>query len=274
MIRGLLRSGALVIAISVVSAAAGSGQRRQVSWNNPDGAKAPGVIHSSFHSDAIRTEVGYCVALPEGYSAGNRRYPVVYFLHGAGGDENSDAGGFSALLAGLAGQKKIPPTICVFPNGGMGGYQDRPDQKVMVETLIVKELIPLVDRTYRTKKDRNGRVIAGLSMGGGGAVRLALKYPDLFSAAGSWAGALLTRPGVSRPETEPDHLRKLGGRVRLLLIVGDQDMTYGMNRALMDTLAQAKYPAETKVLPGVSHDLGAYYRQTGEEMARFLTEKF
>ncbi len=64
------------------------------------------------------------------------------------------------------------------------------------------ELIPLIDRTYRTRADREGRVIAGFSMGGGGAVRLALKHPDLFSAAASWAAALGSRGGGLPPQME------------------------------------------------------------------------
>ena len=200
--------------------------RSQTKWNNPDGPRVPGVEHGSFHSPSMDVEVGYNVYLPPGYAQGNRRYPVIYFLHGAGGNENSDAAGFSDLVARLATQKKAPAVICVFPNGGMSGYRDRPEQKIMGETLLIKELIPLIDRTYRTRADREGRVIAGFSMGGGGAIRLALKHPDLFSASASWAAALGSRGGDLPPQLETDNLRRLAGRVRLLMVVGDKDMTY------------------------------------------------
>src|ERR1041384_891556 len=168
-------------------------QRRETRWNNPPALKATGLEHYSFRCKAMDEEIGYSVYLPPQYASTKFKYPVIYFLHGAGGNENSDAGGFSGLLNKLIGEKKIKPAICIFPNGGMSGFRDRPEEKVMVETMIVKELIPLIDKSYRTVADRKGRVIAGFSMGGGGATRLALKNPELFSASASWAGAIMFR---------------------------------------------------------------------------------
>jgi endo-1,4-beta-xylanase len=248
--------------------------RSETKWNNPDGPKMPGVEHGSFRSASMDVEVGYNVALPAGYARGGKRYPVVYFLHGSGGSENSDVGGFSRLAARMAAEKKVPPVICVFPNGGMSGYRDDPARKVMGETMIVKELIPLIDKTYRTHAHREGRVVAGFSMGASGAVRLAFKYPDVFSAAGSWAGAGGARGGVPPAQLEPDNLRRLAGRVRLLLIVGDKDQTYATYKPLVQNLEEAKYPFRYRVLDGVPHSLGLYYEKTGEEMVRFLTAGF
>jgi enterochelin esterase-like enzyme len=265
---------ATILSLLTPSAPAQEQKKREVKWNNPDGPKIPGVEHGSFHSASMDVEVGYNVYLPPGYARSDARYAVIYFLHGAGGNENSDAGGFAGLLVKLIEAKQIQPVICVFPNGGASGYQDRPATNVMGETLIIKELIPLVDRTYRTQSNREGRVISGFSMGGGGAVRLALKHPDLFSAAGSWAGAILPRGGDALTELEPENLRKLDGKVRLLLIVGDQDSTYSRHKPVVENLEQAKYPFTYRVLEGVPHNLGLYYEKTGDEMVRFLTEKF
>lgn len=248
--------------------------RKETKWNNPDAPRIPGVEHGSFRSPSMEVEVGYSVSLPAGYAQSDKRYPVIYFLHGAGGNENSDAAGFSRLVAKLAEAKKVPPVICVFPNGGMSGYQDRPEKKVMGETLLIKELIPLVDRTYRTQSIREGRVIAGFSMGGGGAVRLALKHPDLFSAAGSWAGALGSRGGAAPAELEAANLRRVAGRVHLLLVVGDKDSTYARHKPVVQSLKEAEYPFRYRVLEGVAHNLGLYYEKTGEEMALFLSEGF
>ena len=72
----------------------------------------------------------------------------------------------------------------------MSGYRDGPEQKIIGETLIIKELLPLVDKSYRTIATRDGRAICGFSMGGGGSIRLALSHPDLFSAA-AWGGMAL-----------------------------------------------------------------------------------
>ena len=142
--------GAAVVALSLLSAggvlpgtlprAAGAAEaepqaqppRRDVTWNNPDGPAVPGVEHGVLRSKAMGREVGYNVYLPPGYKDGKERYPVLYFLHGAGGSENSDAGGFSGLVRKEIEAKTIPPAICVFPNGGMSGYADRPEGKIMV----------------------------------------------------------------------------------------------------------------------------------------------
>jgi len=270
----IFSAGFAVLFCVIGIAAMAQTPRREIKWNNPDGPKIPNVEHSSFHSASMDTEVGFSIYLPDGYARGRTRYPVIYFLHGAGGDENSDAGGFSGLIAKRIAEKKSSPVICVFPNGGMSGYQDHPDEKVMGETMLIQELIPFIDRTYRTQRGRYNREIAGFSMGGGGAIRLALKHPDLFSAAASWAGAIVPRSGAVPAELEPDNLRKLAGKVRLLLIVGDQDITFNGHKPVIERLTEAQYPVKYHVLEGVPHNLGQYYEKTGDEMARFLTEKF
>lgn len=249
-------------------------QERVVRWNVPDGLKHPGVEHITFRSPAMGIEVGCNVYVPDGYADSTARYPAIYFLHGAGGTEQSDAGAFSGLVGRMVREQQAPPAICVFPNGGMSGYRDRPDQKVMGETLIVRELVPLIDRKYRTRATREGRALAGFSMGGGGAVRLSLKYPELFSAAASWAGALRGRGGDPPPELEADALRKVAGKVRLLLIVGDKDLTFAGHAPVVEALKQAGFPFEYRVLEGVPHDLGQYYEKTGAELVRFVTAGF
>ncbi len=250
------------------------GQRPPVKWNRPDGPAISGVVHGSYKSKSMATEVGYNVSLPAGYQENTARYPVIYFLHGAGGDENSDAGGFSELVRKMVEEKKIPPSICVFPNGGMGAYQDRPATIVMGETMLIGELLPLIDQAYRTKPEPKYRAITGFSMGGGGAIRLSLKHPELFSTAASWAGAVLFRNLVDPPELKPIYLQDTRGRVRLLLIVGDQDITFNGTKLLTERLDRAKYPYRYKVLQGVTHNLGQYYEQTGDELLRFLTASF
>lgn len=271
--RHAIRWTALLLAGLAVPVMAQEG-RREIRWNNPDGPKIAGVTHHGYASECMGTEVGYNVFVPEGYENGDARYPVIYFLHGAGGDENSDVGGFAGLVRGLIAEKKLPPAICVFPNGGMSGYRDRPDQKVMVETMIVKELVPRIDREYRTVANRENRVLAGFSMGGGGAVRLALKYPDLFGAAGSWAGSIGPRDGSPPVELGAENLARVGDRVRLFLVMGDQDQGYARHQAVMGMLKDGPVPVRERVLEGVGHDLGACYTKTGEAMVAFLAEGF
>jgi enterochelin esterase-like enzyme len=264
--------GLLVLAFTVVRAA----EAPPVIWNNVPASARPGLEHHSFTSTAMGREIGYTVALPSSYHDGPKRFPVVYFLHGMGGNENSDGPGFSQITTFLATHGHLPPIICVFPNGGRSGYRDLPDDKVMVETMLIQELVPLIDRTFRTLPQRDSRAIAGFSMGGGGAVRLALTYPQLFAAAGSWAGAFGRRGRESGlpPELSVERLRESTPRVRLLLIVGyDDESTYASHAPFLQALTEAKYPYTFHPLAGVGHNLGLLYRQTGEEMARFVVRE-
>ena len=245
-------------------------------WNNADRAEIPGLVHGSFQSQSMEREIGYNVFLPPGYNDGTARYPVMYFLHGAGGNENSDAGAFSGLVAKLIVEKKISPVICVFPNGGnRSGYRDDPDTKIMVETAIVKELLPLIDQTYRTRPDRASRVVVGFSMGGAGAFRFAIKYPELFGAAGSWGGAFGGGDNHELPaDFAVEALRAVADRIRVLLVVGAQDFTLASYPPLLRNLAESKFPCGFEILSKVEHNPGAYYTHNGETMLSFLTTDF
>jgi endo-1,4-beta-xylanase len=249
-----------------------------VKWNNPDGPKIPNVEHGSFHSPSMDLEVGYNVCLPAGYAEGDRRYPVIYFLHGAPGDENSDAAWFSEFVGRMRAERKIPPVVCVFPNGGNSGYADHPERMPAIfgEAVVIRELLPQIDRSYRTLPSRRGRSIAGFSMGGGGAVRLGMKYPDLFSRAGSWGGLLLWHEDQPSEASvlARENRGRIAGRLSLLLIVGDKDQTYGLHGPFVATLKELKLPYEYRVLQGVGHDLTQYREKTGEDLVRFLTAGF
>jgi enterochelin esterase-like enzyme len=250
---------------------------REVKWNYPEGAKVSGLEHRSLKSAAMDLEMGFNVWTPPTYATGQERFPVIYFLHGAGGNENSDAGGFAGLVRQAIQEKSIPPVICVFPNGGMSGYTDRLETKVMMETFLMKELIPHIDANWRTLATRESRVVAGFSMGGGGAIRFAIKYPDTFSAAASWAGALGgRRPGGAEEfaALARQNAGRIKDRVRLLLIVGDKDMTFAGHAPFVAQLDELKIGHDYKVLSGVEHNLGKYYAQTGPELVAFLTRGF
>ncbi len=148
-----------------------------------------GVTHHTFRSDSMQRDVGYCIYLPPGYTADKeRRYPVIYHLHGAGGNETRSIYSASVLNEGiLAG--KLPEIIMVFPNGGRSTmYQDSGDGRFMAETMMIKELIPHIDQTYRTIADRKARCIEGFSMGGRGSTNLAMKYPQMFGSLFNQSG--------------------------------------------------------------------------------------
>lgn len=157
----------------------------------PEGARAV-----SFHSPALGRELSYLVALPADYeTAKDRRYPVLYLLHGRGDNMRAWAR-IVPDLHRLAAEGRIPAVIAIMPDADSsrraGYYIDSkftgsqvpplPAGEAM-ETALTRDLIAHVDAVYRTRADRNGRIAAGYSMGGYGALRFSLAHPELFSAA-------------------------------------------------------------------------------------------
>jgi enterochelin esterase-like enzyme len=151
-----------------------------------------GVTHQTYRSASMQCDVGYLVYLPPDYnSAPARRYPVIYNLHGAGGNEWHGFEEARPLGKGIR-EGKWPAMIMVFPNGGKTTfYKDSADGKSMAETTFIRELIPHIDGTYRTIAERKGRAIEGFSMGGRGSTRLAMKYPELFISLFNQAGNVM-----------------------------------------------------------------------------------
>lgn len=171
------------------------------------------VTHHTFTSASMKREVGYCLYLPPGYAKDEkRRYPVIYHLHGAGGNETRSVYSASVLHEGiLAG--KLPEMIMVFPNGGRATmYQDSGDGRFMAETMMIQELIPHIDANYRTLADRKARCIEGFSMGGRGSTHLAMRHPDLFGSLFNQSGNVYHVSDVSKaPNTylgdDPERLK-------------------------------------------------------------------
>lgn len=147
------------------------------------------VTHHTFRSASMQREVGYCIYLPPGYEKDTeRRYPVIYHLHGAGGNETRSVYSASVLHDGIVAGR-LPEIIMVFPNGGRSTmYQDSGDGRFMAETMMIKELIPHIDATYRTLADRKARCIEGFSMGGRGSTNLAMKFPQMFGSLFNQSG--------------------------------------------------------------------------------------
>lgn len=144
---------------------------------------------------------GACVYLPPGYATSGLRYPVVYLLHGGGGDQGDwvSQGSLQETLDASAAAGH--PVIAVTPDGRSGQWFDYRDSSFQLETYVLRYLIPYVDRHLNTIADRRGRAITGLSNGGYGALHFAAKAPDQFIAAGSMSGNVgaRTMSGLGTP---------------------------------------------------------------------------
>lgn len=238
--------------------------RRKISWVNPKLPAGPGLSHHVLHSKAMGHDVGYVVWVPSGYDAkAGRRYPVIYFLHGAGGNETSDSAGFSGHVAAAIRKGILPPVICVFANGGMSGYRGT------VEKMLLEELISQVDKAWPTIARCASRAIAGFSMGGAGATRLVITHPNVFCASGSWGGGArrgdkaLVKAAADNAKT----LKKNG--VAVLQVKGDRDRPEG-NQEFAKHLDSLGIANELIVLKDTPHNLGLYYERSSEQMMRFL----
>ncbi|HUD65327.1 MAG TPA: alpha/beta hydrolase family protein [Candidatus Sulfotelmatobacter sp.] len=153
---------------------------------------------NAMNSRILKQVVHYCVYLPAGYDAGAaehpaRRYPVLYFLHGLGDNEQTlfSSGGWT-LLDDLRHQHKMGDFLIVAPEGRRSFYINSADGSVRYDDFFLQEFMPHTEDKYRVRAGRAGRAISGISMGGYGALRLAFAHPELFSAVSAQSAALIT----------------------------------------------------------------------------------
>lgn len=239
------------------------------------------------NSSLMARQMPYRVVLPNGYSADQkRRFPVIYLLHGLTGhfDNWTDKSKLVEYSSNF-------PFIIVTPEGGDGWYTDSvssPTDKY--ESYIVRELIPEIDRKFRTVGDRDHRAIAGLSMGGYGSIKFGFKYPEMFSLVGSFSGALgaasfteKNAGGIGKSidaiygpidgETRKSNdifglLRKMTpetvkGLPFIYVSCGTEDFLFQNNRDFASLLVEKKVPHEFRQLPGV-HDWAFWNAQVLE----------
>ncbi len=168
------------------------------------------VVEDSIVSKCIGVTMKFHATLPAGYRTSHERYTTVYLLHGFGGDHTDWVN-----RSGLTRYANEFRFVFVTPDGHNGWYTNSLDRKRNYEDFVIDELIPYVDRKYRTLATRHGRVVAGLSMGGYGAIKLAIRYPARFILAGSFSGALYVPLG-SRPDNKDisESLRETFGQQR------------------------------------------------------------
>lgn len=147
-------------------------------------AGAGEVLADSAPSAALGRAVRFTVYLPDGYKDSTAPYPVVYLLHGAGGDENEwrTKGGAVETLDGLIKRGLMRPVVAVMPTAGPASWWANGAAE-KAETAIIDELVPYVESRYKVSKERKDRMIGGLSMGGYGALNLSLRHPAKFCAA-------------------------------------------------------------------------------------------
>jgi S-formylglutathione hydrolase FrmB len=220
-------------------------------------------------SNAMQKEIPALVILPDRYSE-NKQYPVVYLLHGYGGNAKGDWIKVPALKP-LADAYNM---ILVLPDGGVSSwYFDSPvDSTLRYETYISNELVTFIDKKYKTDATPKGRAVTGLSMGGHGALYLAFKHTEVYGAAGSTSGGVDIRPFPENWELN----KRLGSyaenpenwenntvinlvhlltphSLALIIDCGTEDFFYHVNCQLHEKLMDRNIPHDFITRPGV-HD--------------------
>ncbi len=193
-----------------------------------DGIERGRIEVVEYDSESVGTRRKAVIYTPPGYSA-EREYPVLYLLHGIGGDEEEWRRGArpEVILDNLIADGKAVPMIVVMPNG-RAQPDDRPGPNPMAtapafarfDKDLLGSLIPFVEGRYSVRKDRENRALAGLSMGGGQSLNFGLANLDTFAWVGGFSSAPNTRPG---PELVPDPAEASRKLKLLFLSCGNRD---------------------------------------------------
>lgn len=218
------------------------------------------------YSASMKKKIKAVVITPDIYD-GKKSFPVVYLLHGYSGNY-ADWIKKVPAVAGYADEYQL---MIVCPDGNFSSwYFDNPmDKTWKYETYVSKELVSWVDEKYKTIKDRKGRAITGLSMGGHGALYLAFRHQDEYGAAGSMSGGVDIRPfpknwdiakRLGKYSEHPENWEKNTvanmlyllepGSLKLAIECGSEDFFYQVNNNLHQQLLERNIPHDYTVRPG------------------------
>jgi enterochelin esterase-like enzyme len=200
------------------------------------------------------------VYTPPGYTK-DKKYPVLYLLHGIGGDENEwPRGGVpDVILDNLYADQKAVPMIVVMPNGrasttvtAKSGFGQQGPAFAAFEQDLLQDLIPYVEKTYPVKTDRESRALAGLSMGGGQSLNFGLGHIDTFA----WVGGFSSAPNTKAPNQLLADPADAAKKLKLLYVAcGDKDGLLRISEGVHKMLDEKKVPHIYRVIPGGAHDM-------------------
>lgn len=257
-------------------------------------------------STVLGKDVEYSLYLPPDYDKTTRRYPVLYLLHGMGDDETGwTQFGEVKAIADLQLQKNLmTEMIIVTPDAGTSWYINSADGKFKYEDFFINEFIPHIDATFRTRTEKRFRGVAGLSMGGHGALIMAMKHPALFATVAPLSAGIFTKEElIAMPEENwnryfggpygnnkgadriTDHLNQNWilsivengnadelKKVKYYIDCGDKDFLIKGNMALHALLIDKKIPHEFRVRDG-AHNWD-YWRTSLPEVLKFVSASF
>lgn len=225
-----------------------------------------GTVAKVWYPCSLGFERRMTVYTPSGYEKGNKRYPVLYLLHGMGGDENEwqNLGRAAQIMDNLIAAGKCEPMIVVMPNGHAGMEAapsensfnfdnpkgSRGDINYMTNTHEANfmDIVNFIDDSYRTKANRENRAIAGLSMGGGQTAVISVNFPDKFGYIGLFSAAVSNYSNDNPRNTEmtKDFDAKLAKlftyKPFYFMAIGDEDFLYQANKQYREKFDSNNYP--------------------------------
>jgi len=270
----------------------------------PQGGK---VIESLTFTSKSGTKMNYSVYLPEDYATSQRSYPVVYLLHGYSDDETGwiQFGEANRIADKGISEGRVPSCIIIIPDGKITWYCNSYDMKIAWEDNFINEFIPFMEKEYRIRAKKEYRAIAGLSMGGYGALKLSMKHTDLFSCCVALSSGTFTDEDILKmPDKDYEHYfpglfgKGLQGNARLndawksnnpldlihsvpldklksvrfWIDCGDDDFLYSGNSALHVEMRKLGLPHEYRVRDGAH--TWSYWRSGLATGLEYIGEKF
>jgi enterochelin esterase-like enzyme len=259
-------------------------------------------------SKILGKEVRYSIYLPSDYESSQRRYPVLYLLHGYSDDETGWAqfGEVQKIANETISNGEATQMIIVMPDAGVSWYINDAAGKVKYEDFFINEFIPFIDSIYKTRNKKQYRAVAGLSMGGYGSFIYAMKHPDLFSAAAPLSAAIWNDDHIiGMPENgwknykfnelfgtdlagknrltetwNKNSVLKLAAtvaveklnQVRYYIDCGDDDILVKGNMELHSIFLDRKVKHEFRVRDGAHN--WPYWRSALPEVLKFVSESF
>ncbi|GAB1452004.1 alpha/beta hydrolase-fold protein [Draconibacterium sp.] len=256
-----------------------------------------------FESKKVGYPVEYSIYLPADYETSNRSYPVLYLLHGYSDDETGwiQFGEANSIADKGIANGDFSSCIIVMPDGKVSWYVNSFDGKDPWEDMFIQEFIPSIEKQYRIRSQKEFRAIAGLSMGGYGALELSMRNPDLFSSCVAMSSGTFTDEeilsnsnydgyfkNIYGPKSEgevskhwkaysPLHLLDTADKeklksIRFYIDCGDDDFLYKGNSALHVKMRDLGIPHEYRVRQG-GHEW-SYWRTGLYDGLKFISEKF
>lgn len=266
------------------------------------------VVYESVElkSEILREVVRYNIYLPKDYHTSTMKYPVLYLLHGYSDNETgwTQFGQVKRIADDLIDGHEAAQMVIVMPDGGVTWYVNGTDDGAQYEDFFVQELIPHIEKEYKVRKGRQFSSVAGLSMGGYGALMLSLRHPDLFSSAGILSAGVFTDKeildmeqaqwdrllglpfgkGLSgqdrlegnyrqySPEKMIAEFKEKRGKVRFYIDCGDDDFLILGNMNLHALMIQEEVPHEFRVRDGAH--TWSYWRSGLRSILPFVSEVF